>query len=823
VPTGCIDSGQAMAVDGSVGIVILQNGKEQVQMNDMVLEFSELTTEQQSSAGGKGGVLAKLYQAGYPVPEGFVVLPGAFTGDKLRPEAWAHVQTLLKRMRDSKNGMASFAVRSSALSEDSAKASFAGEFETVLDVHSDDMIRAAIRTVRRSRHSERVQVYSQARGIAGDHDMAVVVQRLIRADISGVLFTADPVTGSRVDMVGNFVFGFGEELVSGEAEPYAFTLQRPKGRYEGASELNPFARSLYELGIRLEQDMHCPQDIEWAIAHGKLFLLQSRPITTLIEHNPATVEWNATLTGDYLWSNLIVGEVFPTATTPSTWSVWKDFFDNLSLGDMPSVGNIAGRPYLNYSLLHSFLRKLMRTEDRTLGMIKDSVGVPPEGLEIPAVPIPWRTVIFQVVPREFRNGLKKGKLRKNASEFLPMVHRRCRELDHEINETQSKDVLIALWVDEIRPLWKKIHLLQDGMNESLERLGRTLKGELTKLLGEDDTQALMTTISGGATDLTRLGPLGGLSELRSGTISHEEYLDLYGHRGSNENELAEPRPCEDPGWLDRQLAEFIKSPVDIAALMKRRSAEFEEVRRDVARKLPPREAQRIALKIDEHTETNAIREATRSELTRLVGVIRTLLLRAGELTGLDDGIFFLTTDEIIDVLSGDASSAAYIPDRRETYEKIKALPPLPAWIKGRFDPFQWAADPHRRMDVFDDHESLSLATQDPDGIVKGHPGSAGRVEGVVRRINSPDEGELLGSGEILVTCTTNIGWTPLFPRAAAIVTDIGGSLSHAAIVAREIGIPAVVGCRTATMRLKTGDRVLVDGGRGTVEILETAG
>jgi phosphoenolpyruvate synthase/pyruvate phosphate dikinase len=151
------------------------------------------------------------------------------------------------------------------------------------------------------------------------------------------------------------------------------------------------------------------------------------------------------------------------------------------------------------------------------------------------------------------------------------------------------------------------------------------------------------------------------------------------------------------------------------------------------------------------------------------------------------------------------------------------LPPLPAWIKGRFDPFQWAADPHRRMDVFDDHESLSLATQDPDGIVKGHPGSAGRVEGVVRRINSPDEGELLGSGEILVTCTTNIGWTPLFPRAAAIVTDIGGSLSHAAIVAREIGIPAVVGCRTATMRLKTGDRVLVDGGRGTVEILETAG
>lgn len=791
-------------------------------MKDMVLEFGELTTGQKSSAGGKGGVLAKLYQAGYPVPEGFVILPGAFADDKLKAEAWAHVQTLLQRMREAENGMASFAVRSSALSEDSAQASFAGEFETVLDVHSDDMIRAAIHTVRRSRHSKRVQAYSQAQGIAGDHDMAVVVQRLVRADISGVLFTADPVTGSRVDMVGNFVFGLGEALVSGEAEPYAFTLQRPKGTYQGVSQLRPFARSLYELGLRLEEELHWPQDIEWATADGELFLLQSRPITTLVEHHPATVEWNATLTGDYLWSSVMVGEVFPATTTPSTWSVWKDYFDNLSLGDIPSVGNIAGRPYFNYSLMYSFLRKLLRTDDRVLGMIEDSVGVPPEGLEIPTFSIPWRTVLFQVLPREFRNGLKKEKLKKNASGFLAMVHQRCREFEQEIRQTQHTDVLISLWVDEIRPLWKQIHLLQDGMNESLERLGRTLRGELVKLLGEEDTQALMATISSGATDLTRLGPLGGLSELRSSTISREEYLDLYGHRGSNENELAEPRASEDPGWLDRQLAEFIKSPVDIAALMKSRSAEFDEVRRDLARKLPPRKAQRIALRIDELIETNGIREATRSELTRLVGVIRTLLLRAAEVSGLDDGIFFLTMEEIIDVLSGDASSTAYIPDRRETYERAKTLPTFPMWIKGRFDPFQWAEDPHRRADVFDDLESLSSITQDPDGMVKGHSGSAGRVEGMVRRINSPDEGEQLRSGEILVTCTTNIGWTPLFPRAAAIVTDIGGALSHAAIVAREIGIPAVVGCRTATMRLKTGDRVLVDGGRGTVEILEAA-
>jgi pyruvate,water dikinase len=108
-----------------------------------------------------------------------------------------------------------------------------------------------------------------------------------------------------------------------------------------------------------------------------------------------------------------------------------------------------------------------------------------------------------------------------------------------------------------------------------------------------------------------------------------------------------------------------------------------------------------------------------------------------------------------------------------------------------------------------------------DSVIKGQPGSAGRVEGIVQRIDSPDEGDRLQPGEILVTSTTNVGWTPLFPRAAAVVTDIGGSLSHAAIVARELGIPAVVGCGDATIRLKAGDRVRVDGSRGVVEILET--
>ncbi|MGD9048296.1 MAG: PEP/pyruvate-binding domain-containing protein, partial [Anaerolineae bacterium] len=146
----------------------------------MIHSFKKLAREHEPTAGGKGRTLARLYQAGYRVPDGFIILPAAFAGDELTAEAWVQVQAHLARLRrNDRDG--SFAVRSSALSEDSAQASFAGEFETVLDVSTDRDIRAAIHTVRRSRHSARVQAYTHARGLeAAEHEIAVIVQRLVR-------------------------------------------------------------------------------------------------------------------------------------------------------------------------------------------------------------------------------------------------------------------------------------------------------------------------------------------------------------------------------------------------------------------------------------------------------------------------------------------------------------------------------------------------------------------------------------------------------------------------------------------------------------------
>ena len=192
-----------------------------------------------------------------------------------------------------------------------------------------------------------------------------------------------------------------------------------------------------------------------------------------------------------------------------------------------------------------------------------------------------------------------------------------------------------------------------------------------------------------------------------------------------------------------------------------------------------------------------------------------------ELTDLGEDIFFLTLDEVLNLLAEDKTAIGAIPTRQEAYLRCKALPSYPSVIRGRFDPFLWATNPDRRSDIFDGQAVSPVMTSwhDRSNVIKGSPGSAGQVKGIARVVTSPEEGHLLQKGEILVAVQTDIAWTLLFPRALAVITDVGAPLSHAAIVARELGIPAVVGCGNATQRLKTGDRVRVDGARGVVEII----
>jgi phosphohistidine swiveling domain-containing protein len=783
-------------------------------MTDMLRTFDNLTASEQHSAGGKGGTLARLTQAGYPVPEGFVVLPAAFDGDDLTVAGWQQVQAQLARLRRGENGQPAFAVRSSALSEDSAQASFAGEFETVLDVRTDELVREAIHTVRRSRHAQRVRAYSQAKGIEPLHDMAVVVQRLVRADISGVLFTADPVSGSHMRMTGNFVYGFGEELVSGEAEPYTFSYERPKGRYDGPAALERHARKLYKLAARLEKELGCPQDIEWAIADGKLYLLQSRPITTLVGYDPATGVWNDSLTGDYLWSRNNFGEGRPDVMAPFTFSVSDKVWREISLVPGYSMaGNICGRFYANVSVSVSVLMATGKSLEAAKEQMAGMLGSVPEDLEIPLVPLS-RSTVLKAMPKMIQLGLREKRGAKRVPEYLATMQALCKELRQRIAATDTASGLIDFWHNEIYPKLLTDIWVVGGSAAPLENLMK-LKRELAELVGESDANTLFSGLSSETEMLASLGPVVGVARVVQGEMSRREYLERYGHRGPCEAELSLPRPAEDPDWLDKQLAEYAKNPVDVDALLAKRRAEFEAAWQRLQKRYP-KQAPKLRRQIDQIGPAARMREAVRNDVTRFLWVERDWALRAGALTGLGEDIFLLTIDEVLDLLAGDGTATQYIPTRKETYARYRELPPYPMIVRGRFDADQWAADPDRRNDIYDATAPVPTSTSD---TLSGFAGAAGRVEGRVRVLDGPDQGDQLQPGEVLVAVTTNVGWTPIFPRAAAVVTDVGAPLSHAAIVARELGIPAVVGCGSATTRLRTGDRVRVDGGQGTVEIL----
>jgi pyruvate,water dikinase len=353
-----------------------------------------------------------------------------------------------------------------------------------------------------------------------------------------------------------------------------------------------------------------------------------------------------------------------------------------------------------------------------------------------------------------------------------------------------------------------------------------LRRELKELVGAEDADSLLSSVGLDDELLASLGPVVGLARVARGEMSREAYLEQWGHRDALETELSVPRPAEDAEWLDRQLARISTpaagvEPVNAEALLSRQRERFEAAWTRFQERYP-RQVKPMRRRLEAAAEAERIREAVRSEGARLVWVGRDCALRAGELTGIGEGVFHLLGKELLDLLQGQDRATAHIPARRRTYERYQALPPYPLLIRGRFDPFAWAEDPDRREDVYDASGLLQQYTLQPpsEKVVLGMPGSAGQAEGRVRRLSGPEEGEALQPGEVLVAAQTNIGWTLFFPKAAAVVTDVGAPLSHAAIVARELGIPAVVNCGDATRRLETGMYVRVDGTQGTVTILD---
>ncbi|MFG1702584.1 PEP/pyruvate-binding domain-containing protein [Nonomuraea sp. M3C6] len=815
-----------------------------------------------ATVGGKGASLARLTRAGLPVPGGFHVTTGAYRTfvagfrDKILQAASsgsaeeiaalfdghdmpAEIAAEIRRAYDALGDDVPVAVRSSATAEDLPDMSFAGQQDTYLNIRGDALL-DAVRRCWASLWNPRAVAYRDQNGVPHDDvALAVVVQELVDADAAGIMFTANPISGARDETVINASWGLGEAVVGGQVTPdtivvsggavtqsrigdkTVMTVRTPAGTHEepvpaelrGAAVLDPRqAVELAGIGERIEALYGTPMDVEWARCGSTFAIVQARPITGI---KPQAEEWNDSLRGDYLWTAGNLGEAIPDVMTPLTWSFVRLFIhEAMSASALPGfdlVGNIGGRFYMNLSVVYSIGAALgMKSR---LSAVEQVFGKLPPGLDVPKLEISRWEIVKRVLPLAVRIQRRVRENLKGMHAFLETSRQRCEDLRAGIAATGSGPELADLWAREIEPhMVASCRMLEAAGRQGGATLVYT-RDKLRKLMGDVAAEAMLTGVNADG-ELASLGPVMGLSRLARGEITRDGFARMYGHRGPHEFEVSIPRPGEDLGWIDAQLAGLRDLRADTEALLARQEKAREEAWARFARRYPGKEA-KMRARVQRWNSVVRDRELTRSENMRAFWVLRAFAVRAGELSGHGDDVFFLYLEELLALLRGDEAALEQVPVRRATHEQYAALPPYPALIVGHFDPVRWAADPDRRADVYDARGGVAPVSD----TVTGFPGAPGVVEGVARVISGPEEGERLKAGEILVTTLTNVGWTPMFPRAAAVVTDMGAPLSHASIVARELGIPAVVGTGNATMRLRDGDRIRVDGERGTVELL----
>ncbi len=836
-------------------------------MSNVIRSFEELTAEQQSHAGGKGGALARLYQADYPVPDGFVILPTAFVDDELTPEAWTQVQVYLNRLRgtdgeaDTLRPMA-FAVRSSAMSEDSAQASFAGEFETVLNVHTDEEIRQAIHTVYHSRQSERVRAYSQAKDMmptqaGGMHEVAVVVQQLVHAENSGVLFTAHPVTGQRDQAMISAAWGLGEAIVGGMVTPDTLIVDKATGhvltretadkqvmtvRLGSGTEEQPVpetkrsapvlsdeqAAELVRLGVQVETFYNTPMDVEWAIAEGKLYLLQARPITALPEPEPPVpTEWKLPKGMYSAMRNNIVelmadpltplfGTLGRAAINTSFHRLLTDFFGRP--GCMPEEIIIAVNKYAYYNGSLT-LGQLTRILLGSVGMLKymftgaverwTEAGRP----HYVATVERWQAARWRELP---------------STELLSTV-RELAEAAIDGYLALVSGVLPAAWISEalFTITYGKLIKRRDdptaptyllGFDSIPIRAEKSLYDLAEWVRARTELAAYLTDTPTAQLGNGETPPGVDADDWREWQSRFQAHLQQYGHTIYN-LDFSNPVPADDPAPLLDTLKLFISGQGVNPHTRQQASAE----RREQATQAMLNRLKGLRLKLFRKVIAPAqryapLREDGLADVGLSYPLLREMLREVGRrfveggMIEQPDDIFWLNQDQVEQAADrldrGEALDclSATIPQRKAAWRAARrATPPMML--------------PQMKFLGIDVGELKARKGNGRKGdTLKGVAASPGNVTGPARVLHGPEDFSQMKTGDVLVAAITTPAWTPLFARAAAIVTDVGGPLSHGSIVAREYGIPAVLGTGAATKRIRSGQVITVDGSTGVVTL-----
>ena len=726
-------------------------------MSTALRTLGELRMTDAPEVGGKAASLGELVASGVRVPDGVVLTANAAA---LEPD---ERRVLLERgVRSLGDG--TFAVRSSGISEDGPQRSFAGMYESALDVPIEGLADAADRTLA-SADGGHLATYAAA-GDGVSPGVAVIVQRMVHAAAAGVALTADPITGDRSTTIVSAVRGTGDRLVSGGSigDEWVVSAGRAtaRRRTESAIDEGQALAVAAEAG-RIAATRGQPQDVEWAIdADGALWILQSRPMTAL----PRQVSWEPGAPGAFT-RQLRMGEWIGEPVTP---------------------------------LFESWLLSAM--EERMHAFYKAELGQ--------RVPRPYHVIVngWYFYGLNFLSG---GAMLRSLPGIITHLVRDPRKAAGAIPPTvrYSFPIMERIWRTDLQPRYQALMADTATTVESLppEQLP-ALVDQLAEAAGE--YFASITALAGAAYKM----------EMNLARFYQRHLRPSLG--GSHLPLLAGVTPPIGPAphavtsldWWYPPLGDD-RSPTratEHGALVHQREAA--EAAAEGVLASSPRRLRAFRQLLADSQHLIPIREEQTAELTMPWPTMRRAVLRMGQaltergLVADPDDVFFLTRDEVLAALAQpDAFRTPDVASRRAVRaEQAKLVPPL---LIGRLNPLL------RRL--WDSFPRMLGAAPSDRALVSGTPASAGTATGPVRVIHGPDEFELLQPGEILVAPMTAPAWTPLFTRAAAVVTDVGSPASHASIIAREYGIPAVVGTGDATARLVTGMRVTVDGSTGNVE------
>jgi pyruvate,water dikinase len=792
--------------------------------------------------------LHALRAAGFPVPP-FVVVPTtvfeAFLQTLATPPTASSLleaalptslaEEILKRARELPPGAQ--AVRSSMAGEDSAHHSFAGQLDSFLDVRGHEALLSAVKAVWASAYGERAMAYRQQHGLRTDAiQMEVIIQVMVPAEVSGVIFTADPVARDPRWMVISAAEGLGEALVQGQVAGDTYRVQAETGEIEGqGGVLSPAQiNRLANAARRIAQHFGSPQDIEFALADGQLFILQARPITTPI------------YTERLLWDNANIAESYSGVTTPLTFSVIRGAYAQvyqqfLALMGVERVdenvlrnllGFYNGQVYyqlLNWYTALSWLpafEQNRRFMEQMMGVKQSAGAATPQRMGDWLALGRWLVRMLALHRsherrvRDFLNHFNAVLAGYQARDFTTFTPHQLRAAYQDLEKRVLgewrapilTDFFAMIFSGVLRRLcerWfpneKMIHndlLAGEGGIESLEPARR-----VQALAGQVRADSRLQAAFAFSDPAQTLGELRARPDFAAFNAALDDYLRVYGDRCMNELKLEEPNLRDDPARLVRLVASAVNHPSALtggAAVREQAEARLTQ--------LPP--GQRWLLTwIVNHTRRHVRnRENMRFARTRLFGLLRGLCnalgrqwAKAGTLERPDD-IYYLTIGEIWDFVEGAAVTQnlrGLVALRRAEYV-IHAQRPLP-------DRFETFGVPYHDTP----RDLLAKMRASTGGDLRGLGCCSGRVRARARVVRGADEASDLDNA-ILVAERTDPGWVFLFPSAAGILVERGSALSHSVIVAREMGKPIIVNIPSLTARIHTGDEVEMNGSTGEV-------